>query len=289
MMLTALKRSLAVLLLLHMPLGYAALAQVNAASLTGLITDTTGAVVPGATITATNTATNVEQTTKSDSSGYFTFPSLPIGVYQFTVEMQGFKKSIRNGVALQVGQKARIDFALEIGQVSESVSVNSSAPLLTTQDSITGANFENRIVRDLPLSIRNWDDLLSLVAGVQNDRYTEEGGGTAAGRTGGANVHGVRSLQNNFVLDGVDNNSISTNVQELTTQVARPAVDSINEFKVSTNPYNAENGRSPGALVSVTTKSGTNGFHGTVYDFPRNRIFDANSFFLHRAGRPRGQ
>ncbi|HKS41821.1 MAG TPA: TonB-dependent receptor [Blastocatellia bacterium] len=288
-MLTALKRSLAVLLLLHMPLGYAALAQVNAASLTGLITDTTGAVVPGATITAINTATNVEQTTKSDSSGYFTFPSLPIGVYQLTVETQGFKKSIRNGVALQVGQKARIDFVLEIGQVSESVSVTSSAPLLTTQDAITGTNFENRIVRDLPLSIRNWDDLLSLVAGVQNDRYTEEGGGTAAGRTGGANVHGVRSLQNNFVLDGVDNNSISTNVQELTTQVARPSVDSINEFKVSTNPYNAENGRSPGALVSVTTKSGTNSFHGTVYEFHRNRIFDANSFFLNRAGRPRGQ
>src|ERR1044071_28469 len=289
MMLNALKRSLAVLLLLHMPLGYAALAQVNAASLTGLITDTTGAVVPGATITATNIATNVEQTSKSDSSGYFTFPSLPIGVYQIAVEMQGFKKSIRNGVSLQVGQKARRDFSLEIGQVSESVSVTSSAPLLTTQDATTGANFENRIVRDLPLSIRNWDDLLSLVAGVQNDRYTEEGGGTAAGRTGGANVHGVRSLQNNFVLDGVDNNSISTNVQELTTQVARPSVDSINEFKVSTNPYNAENGRSPGALVSVTTKSGTNSFHGTLYEFHRNRIFDANNFFLNRAGRPKGQ
>src|ERR1044072_4792545 len=117
-MLTALKRSLAVLLLLLHTLGYAALAQVNAASLTGLIPDTTGAVVPGATITAINTATNVEQTTKSDSSGYFTFPSLPIGVYQLTVEVQGFKKSIRNGVALQVGQKARIDFALEIGRAS---------------------------------------------------------------------------------------------------------------------------------------------------------------------------
>ena len=148
---------------------------------------------------------------------------------------------------------------------------------------------ENRLVRDLPLSIRNWDDLLGLIAGVQNDRYTEEGGGTAAGRTGGANVHGVRSLQNNFVLDGVDNNSISTNVQELTTQIARPSVDSINEFKVSTNPYNAENGRSPGALISVTTKGGSNDFHGTVYEFHRNRVFDANNFFLNRAGRPKGQ
>src|SRR5204862_7016910 len=110
------------------------------------------------------------------------------------------------------------------------------------------------------------------------------GGGTANGRTGGANVHGVRSLQNNYVLDGVDNNSISENVQELTTQVARPSVDSIQEFKVSTNPYSAENGRSPGALISVTTKSGGNAFHGTLYEFHRNRIFDANNFFNNRAG-----
>jgi hypothetical protein len=100
-------------------------------------------------------------------------------------------------------------------------------------------------------------------------------------------VHGVRSLQNNFVLDGVDNNSISENVQELTTQVARPSVDSIQEFKVSTNPYSAENGRSPGALISVTTKGGGNDFHGTLYEFHRNRIFDANNFFQNRAGAPK--
>jgi hypothetical protein len=283
------KRSVVLLLTLQTLLVYAVLAQVNTASLTGLITDPGGAVVHGAMITTTSKATGIAQTTRSDSSGYYTFPSLPVGVYQLKVEYQGFKKSIRDEVTLQVGQKARIDVALEVGEVSEAVSINSDAALLATQEATTGTVFENRIVRDLPLSIRNWDDLLSLVAGVQNDRYTEEGGGTAAGRTGGANVHGVRSLQNNFVLDGVDNNSISTNVQELSTQVARPSVDSINEFKVSTNPYNAENGRSPGALVSVTTKSGANSFHGTLYEFHRNRIFDANNFFLNRAGRPKGQ
>ena len=265
------------------------LAQVSAASLTGLITDSTGAVTANAVVTATNKATNVSQTTKSDSSGYYTFPTLPVGVYTISVELQGFKKAVRDEVTLAVGQKARLDVALEVGQVSETVSVTSSATLLATQEATTGGVIENRLVRDLPLSIRNWDDLLGLIAGVQNDRYTEEGGGTAAGRTGGAIVHGVRSLQNNFVLDGVDNNSISTNVQELTTQVARPSVDSINEFKVSTNPYNAENGRSPGAVISVTTKGGGNEFHGTVYEFHRNRVFDANNFFLNRAGRPKGQ
>src|SRR5689334_21121437 len=172
------------------------LAQVSAASLTGLITDSTGAVTANAVVTATNKATNVSQTTKSDNSGYYTFPTLPVGTYTISVELQGFKKSVRDDVALAVGQKARLDVALEVGQVSETVSVTSSATLLATQEATTGGVIENRLVRDLPLSIRNWDDLLGLIAGVQNDRYTEEGGGTAAGRTGGANVHGVRSLQN---------------------------------------------------------------------------------------------
>ena len=264
-------------------------AQISTASLTGLVTDPTGAVAPGAVVTATNKATNVAQSVTTDDSGYYTFASLPVGAYQVTIELQGFKKAIREDVVLEVGQKARYDVALEVGSVSETVVVTGGTSLLATQEATTGGVIENRLVQDLPLSIRNWDDLLGLVAGVQNDRYTEEGGGTAAGRTGGANVHGVRSLQNNFVLDGVDNNSISTNVQELTTQVARPSVDSIQEFKVSTNPYNAENGRSPGALVSVTTKSGTNSFHGTLYEFHRNRVFDANNFFLNRAGREKGQ
>jgi outer membrane receptor protein involved in Fe transport len=274
-----------VFLMLH----YTVPAQVSNASITGLVTDPNGAVAANALVRVTNKATNQSQEFKTDSSGYYTFPSLPVGAYVIAVELQGFKKALRDNVVLEVGQKARIDFALEVGAVSESVSVTGEAALLNKQEATTGGVIASRMVRDLPLSIRNWDDLLGLVPGVQNDRYTEEGGGTAAGRTGGANVHGVRSLQNNFVLDGIDNNSISTNVQELTTQVARPSVDSIQEFKVSTNPYNAENGRSPGALISVTTKGGSNNFHGTVYEFHRNRIFDANNFFLNRTGRPKGQ
>lgn len=197
------------------------LSQVNTASLTGLITDPSGAVVAGASVTARNRATNVTSSSSTDNSGYYVFASLPVGAYDLSVESQGFKKAIRGDITLQVGQKARIDFLLEVGEVTQSVAVEGPAPLLTTQEASTGTVIENRLVTDLPLSLRNWDDLLGLVAGVQGDRYTEEGGGTAAGRTGGVNVHGVRSLQNNFVLDGVDNNSISTNVQELTTQVAR--------------------------------------------------------------------
>jgi hypothetical protein len=281
-MLRRVSRVTACLLLLS-ALALNAFAQVNTASVTGLVTDTAGAVVPNASVTLKNKATNFETTAATDSSGYYTFASVPVGAYTVTVERQGFKRVVVEEVRLEVGQKARVDAALEVGAVTEVVNVTSET-LLTTQEATTGGVIENRMVAQLPLSGRNWDDLISLVPGVQSDRYTEEGGGTANGRTGGANVHGVRSLQNNFVLDGVDNNSISENVQELTTQVARPSVDSIQEFKVSTNPYSAENGRSPGALISVTTKSGTNVFHGTLYEFHRNRVFDANNFFNNRAG-----
>jgi Carboxypeptidase regulatory-like domain/TonB dependent receptor/TonB-dependent Receptor Plug Domain len=259
-------------------------AQVNTASLTGLVTDPSAAAAAGAKIKVKNVATNLEYTATTDTSGYYTFVTLPVGKYTMEIEAQGYKRAVRENVVLEVGQKARIDFTLEVGALTETTTISAAAPILTTQEATTGGVIENKLVTDLPLSARNWDDLLALVPGVQADRYTEEAGGTANGRTGGANVHGIRSLQNNFVLDGVDNNSISENVQELTTQIVRPSVDSIQEFKVSTNPYSAENGRSPGSLISVTTKSGTNGFHGTAYEFLRNRVFDANSFFNNRNG-----
>ena len=283
-MLRKIRTNIVCMLLLCVSLVVQGSAQVHTASLTGLVADSTGGVVDNAVVTAKNKATGFENSAKTDSSGYYTFASLPVGTYTLTVELQGFKKSIREEVALEVGQKARIDFTMEVGAVTETVMVDAGAPMLTTQEASTGAVIENKMVTDLPLATRNWDDLIALVPGVQADRYTEEGGGTANGRTGGANVHGVRSLQNNFVLDGVDNNSISENVQELTTQIVRPSVDSIQEFKVSTNPYSAENGRSPGSLISVTTKSGGNSYHGTAYEFLRNRIFDANNFFNNRAG-----
>jgi|SRR5690242_2308705 len=261
-------------------------AQVNTASLTGLVTDPSAAAVPDAVVTLTNSATNVTQTTRTGTAGYYEFPVVQVGSYKLKVEKQGFQSAISD-LSLDVGQRARLDIPLKIGSSSESVTVQGTAPLLSTQDAMPGAVVENDLISGVPLSARNWDDLLGLVAGVQGDRYTEQGGGTASGRTGAVNVHGVRSLQNNFVLDGVDNNSFSENVQELTTQIVRPSVDAIQEFKVATNPYSAENGRSPGSLITVTTKSGSNEFHGLVYEYLRNKVFDANDFFTNRVGRPR--
>jgi outer membrane receptor protein involved in Fe transport len=261
-----------------------AAAQVQNASLTGLVTDPSGAVVAGAAVTAKNKGTNVETTQRTDLSGYYLFPSLPIGVYTVTVELAGFKKAVHDGVILEVGQRRRDDISLEVGVVTEVVEVKASASALETQQAAPSTVVQNRMVLDIPLSLRNWDDLLQMVAGVAGDRYTEQGGSTAAGRTGGVNVHGVRSLQNNFLLDGVDNNTFSENVQELSTQTVHESVDAIQEFKVITDPYSAEYGRSPGAAIIVATKSGTNKINGTLWEFLRNDKFDAADFFLNRSG-----
>jgi Carboxypeptidase regulatory-like domain/TonB-dependent Receptor Plug Domain/TonB dependent receptor-like, beta-barrel len=280
------KRILAIAALTMLVLPAAALAQVDRATLTGTVKDSGGAVLPGATVTITNLATNVAWQQQTTETGSYLFVTLIPGKYQIDFELSGFKKNSQ-GATLEVGQRARIDATLEVGSFSETVKVVETTPLLNANDATLGAVIPQEQVANLPLAIRNWDDLLALVPGVQGDRYTEQGGGTSFGRTGGINVHGARALQNNFLLDGVDNNSISENVQELTTQVSRPSVDAIQEFKVVTSPYSAEYGRSPGAAVSVSTKSGTNAFHGTGYEYFRNQSMDAIDFFSKKAGAPK--
>src|SRR6185503_5823635 len=276
------KRLLVVLALLALVVPRTVLAQVDRATLTGTVKDSGGAIIPGATVSITNVATNVASQQQTTETGSYLFVNLIPGQYRIDVELSGFKKTSQL-VTLEVGQRARVDAALEVGSFSETVKVTESTQLINSNDATLGGVVTQMEVANLPLAIRNWDDLLALVPGVQGDRYTEQGGGTSFGRTGGINVHGARSLQNNFLLDGVDNNSISENVQELTTQVSRPSVDAIQEFKVVTSPYSAEYGRSPGAAISVSTKSGTNDFHGTLYDFFRNESMDKIDFISNRA------
>src|SRR5437667_9409105 len=258
-------------------------AQVDRATLSGVVRDQTGAVVPNASVAVTNSATNVASRLKTNAEGAYLAVNLVPGRYLVEVEAAGFEKKV-DAVILEVGQRARLDLTIGVGTMSEAVTVEAARRLLSTDQAALGAVMDQNAVGKLPLAIRNWDDLLALVPGVQGDRFTEQGGGTSFGRTGGINVHGARALHNNFLLDGVDNNSISENVQELTTQVSRPSVDAIQEFKVVTSPYSAEYGRSPGAAISVSTKSGTNDIHGTAYDFYRNDKFDGNDFFSKRGG-----
>jgi hypothetical protein len=266
--------------------GFSAFGQVNTASLTGLVTDPSGSAVPNAKLTAHSQTTNLERVVETDSAGNYFFGSLAIGTWVITVEHAGFQPQ-QATVTLETAQKGREDFNLAVGQVQSTVTVEAAAPQLSPDDASVSSVVDNTYVSQFPLLLRSWDDLLNVAAGVQLSRYTEQGGATSAGRTGGFNAHGVRSLQNNFILDGVDNNSISENVQELTTQVVRPSVDTIQEFKVLTNPYSAEYGRSPGAAVVVTTKGGTNQFHGVAYEYLRNRVLDANDFFSNRSGLPK--
>src|SRR5262245_25918675 len=261
-------------------------AQVDRATLTGIVKDPQDALIPHATVTITNLATNVVAKVLTNDEGTYLALNLLPGEYLVQIEATGVQK-FEQTIALAIGTRARLDVSLPLGNVGEMITVAGVTPLLSTESAVVGTVVDNNEVSKLPLAIRNWDDLLAMVPGVQSDRYTEQAGGTSAGRTGGVSVHGNRSLQNNFLLDGVANNSFSTNVQELTTQISRPSVDAIQEFKVVTSPYAAEYGWSPGAAIIVNTKSGTNAIRGTVYDFFRNDSLDSINYFAKRANQPK--
>jgi Carboxypeptidase regulatory-like domain/TonB-dependent Receptor Plug Domain len=271
-------------------LGFAAVtsAQVDRATLSGTVRDASGALISGASVVVTNVATNETTQTKTNADGNYTAVNLRPGRYKVEAEAAGFQKNAQT-IVVEVGQRARADFSLGVGTLAEAVTVEDTRRVLNTEQAALGQVIEQAAVANLPLASRNWDDLLFLVAGVQGDRYTDQGGGTSFGRTGGFNVHGQRSLQNNFTLDGVDNNTISENVQELTTQVSRPSIDAIQEFKIVTSPYSAEYGRAPGGAVSVTTKSGTNEIHGTGYEYFRNDSLDTIDFFSKLNNQPKLQ
>src|SRR5579875_1161916 len=252
-------------------------AQVNTASLTGLITDPSGAAIPNVTVKATNVATGYERTVQTDNAGYYSFQNLPIGQYTLRVEAAGFN-AVEENVTLNVAEKGRRDFSLQVGSAQQTVEVQAQGQGLSPDDASIGTVIGAHTIEQTPLYLRNWDDLLRTVPGVQISRYTQQSGATSAGRTGDFNVNGVHSLQNNFILDGIDNNTFSENVQELSTEASHPSVDVISQFNVITSPYSAEYGRSPGAVVSVNTRSGTNKFHGLGYEYVRNQKFDANDF-----------
>ncbi len=264
----------------------ALLAQRDVGSLSGQVTDPSSAAVSGATVTVSSTSIGISRQSTTDTSGYYSFPSLPIGKYDVSVNQAGFENATAT-VNIDPSEKGRFDVRLTVGATSTTVNVQETATQLAHDDASLGTVVENPVIENTPLLMRNWDDLIRLVPGVQQNRYTEQGGATASGRTGDFQVNGVHSLQNDFLLDGIDDNTFSENVQELSTEGTRPSVDVIQEFKVITNPYSAEYGRSPGAVVDVSTKAGSNQLHGLLFEYLRNRIFDANDFFSNRSGLPK--
>lgn len=260
--------------------------QAGVASLSGLVTDPSGAVIVGAQITETNLETQVSHATVTDHSGYYAFVGVPVGHYRITASQSGFETQ-ETTLVLDPSDKARQDFHFAIAGATSEVSVSAAVPELSRDDASIGTVIDNTTVVATPLYQRNWDDLIRLIPGVQMQRFTQQSGSSVSGSTGLFTIHGLNDEQNDYILDGIDNNTFSENLQELSASAARPSVDAIGEFKLISNAYTAAYGRSPGAQVDVTTKGGTNQFHGLLFEYLRNRIFDANDYFSNKAGLPK--
>lgn len=249
--------------------------QTITATLEGEVKDATGAVVPGIHVRVINADTGVVTRVDSGPDGRFIAQSLQPGPYSVVIEAPGFKKVDRSGIVLQVAQAARIDLTLEVGSVTETVEINAQAPLLESSSSALGQVIENRSITNLPLNARNPYALVFLAPGVI---------GNVAPQFNQANIsiNGGRPGANEILADGIPSSPPLVNpIQGFTVY---PSVDAVQEFKVQTNSYSAEFGRSSGGIINLVFKSGTNQLHGTVYEFLRNSKLDANGYFANQRG-----
>jgi hypothetical protein len=243
--------------------------------ITGEVRDPSGALVPNAAVTVTNTGTNVARSTETNSAGLYSFPDLTPGMYDVKVVMAGFSAMVRTSIELQVQQTARIDFTLTVGQAQQTIEVAANAALLATENATVGTVIDGARIMELPLNGRNF---FSLVALSPNVTYGFTAAAQASGRLGGSRggltiaTAGSRSTWQNYTLDGVTNTDVDFN-----TYILQPSVDALQEFKVQTGIYPAEFGREAGQ-VNVSTKPGTNEYHGTMSEFLRNDKLDARDY-----------
>ena len=226
-------------------------AQFDSATLTGVVTDPGSAVVTGASVKATNEDTNIEASATTSAEGRFLFASLRPGTYRLTAASKGFKQFVSQGLVLQVNQSARVDIQLTVGDVAEQVTVSAEAPVLETETSSRGAVIDHTKMVELPLNGRDYNQLALLSPGVLAPTPRLQ----SVGFRGAFNVNGNRAFQNAFQLDGVDNTSYSNSFRGLNIQVIQPSVEALQEFKIQTNAYSAEFGRSAGALVNAVIRS----------------------------------
>jgi hypothetical protein len=251
------------------------LAQDATGKITGVVTDPSGAVVSNASVTVTNLATNVSKETKTDSSGFYQAPLLPIGKYKVTATAAGFEKveMVSQG-NLEINQTMRIDIQLPVGKLSDTVVVESAANLVETENATLGGTVSGVAIEELPLNGRNTLDLLGTQPGVTLSNPD-------SGAAGSYSIGGQRTDSVTYLLDGGNNNSLLSNAV-----VANPNPDAVGEFRVLESNYSPEYGRNAGGIVSVVTKSGTNTLHGSAYDYIRNTDFDANRFFNNEQSLP---
>lgn len=257
-------------------LGAAALGQTTDAALVGLITDASGAAVAGATVAATNEATGLTRDGVTNEAGLYRISPLVPGNYTLTTKQSGFKTKIQKDVVLQTGAVLKLDVQLEVGNVSESVEVTAATPMLQTQEASVGGVVTTSELSRIPVNGRNYTRLLVLMPGSSDVRRSQGRGDLSGSQM--VSINGQRTQDNNYSLDGVDNNLMFMN-----SPGGSPPMDSIQEFRVATG-NSAEYGRSAGANVNISIKSGSRDIHGSVYEFLRNNIFDANDFFANRQG-----
>lgn len=253
----------------------------------GVATDPSGAPVPDVSVTITNVSTGVASTATTNERGFYSAPLLPTGTYKLSAIKDGFAPVNVEELKLDVGQTARVDFALKIGAVAETVEVTAAAALLESETTAMGQVIENKRIVEMPLNLRNYLELGKFSAGVLPARMLNRGARTTGedNAEGGFVGLGQRAYQTNVLLDGVDNSSrASGGPLGYQAQAVKPAVDTVAEFKVVTNNNSAEYGYRMGPKVIVSTKSGTNDLHASVYEFLRNDKFDGTNFFANRSG-----
>jgi len=249
-------------------------AQGTGGRILGRVADPTGALLGGVKVTAINQATGVGRDTQTSDSGDYVFPDLPVGTYTLSFELAGFKKDVRKSISLDVNQVITLNMAMQLGEAQEVVDVTSEAPLVDTTSTQLGAVVNNRSVNELPLNARDTYQFLQLQPGVQSQLGSSGGTFYGSDDAGAVSVNGGRTRANNFSVNGGDANDQFVNLPTI-----QPTPDAIEEFRVISNTFDAEYGRNSGAVVNVITKSGTNQWHGDVYEYFRNTVLNAQGFF----------
>ncbi len=248
--------------------------QLDTALIVGTVTDATGAVIPGVTLTFNHIATGTAYTSGTNAEGNYRSNPLRIGEYLVIAEAAGFRTYSGSGISLSIGDVRQLDIALEVGAVTEVIEVEASAPLLQTSEAAAGTVIENRQIVDLPLNGRDYLQLAVISSG------------TVMSRGQGVSIGGQRGTEVNFVIDGMDNNNQSIASQGNQKEAVKPSIDAISEFKVITNGFAAEYGRTSAGIVSLSIKSGTNDLHGTGFGFFRDEAMDARNFFAPAGDKP---
>jgi hypothetical protein len=256
-----------------------ALAQVTG-SISGLVTDSSGAAIPRASVTVAELDTGLSRSLTTDERGNYRVLSLPVGRYEVKAEQPGFKTALRTGISLVVGQEATIDLSLQLGESTQQVAVSAEAPLVDVSTTAISGLVGERQVKDLPLNGRSFDNLITLNPGTANITSNRSATSTGGGQGNNFSVSGNREDYNIFLLNGIEYTGVSTaDVIPGGVSGQLLGVDAVREFNVLENTYGAEYGKRPGGQISLVTMSGTNQFHGSIFEFLRNSIFDARNFF----------